>query len=215
MSLTAPDYHRVLVHCGVRAATADVWAPALASGAQPEKFSRGMDDIIAWLPQILHESQLLERTRENLSYSAARIRELGMKSPASSRWRSLVARADELAHKPEAFAEACYGGRMGNRPEGFGDGARYPGRSPIMATGHDAYLLLGDLMGQDLTVNPNLLESAYYGVDAAVAWWEGHVPDALLSDTVQCRRRVNGGTFGLEHCIELAGKVKEAFEWTS
>jgi predicted chitinase len=40
---------------------------------QPEKFSAGMDDIKAWLPQILHECALLECLQENLNYSADRI----------------------------------------------------------------------------------------------------------------------------------------------
>lgn len=42
----------------------------------------------------------------------------GNRSPAGSRWRSLVPQADALAGNPEAFANACYSDRMGNSEPG-------------------------------------------------------------------------------------------------
>lgn len=211
MNLTADDWLNILLRLGVKDAVSSVWAPAFESEVQPDKFSAGMDDIIEFLPQILHECQMLERTEENLRYSAANIIRVGNSQPAGSRWRSLVPRAAELANNPPKLAEAAYGGRMGNGPEGSGDGWNFRGRGPIMATGYDAYLWLGNLMGQDLVVMPHLLEGPIYGLNAAVHWWEGRVPDRLLGDLVGLRRKVNGGTLGIKHVADLRELVLEVF----
>jgi putative chitinase len=73
-----------------------------------------------FLPQIGHESARLTQLVENLNYRADRIRTIGNASPAGSRWRSLVPRADELAGSPERLGNAVYGGGwgMGWRPLG-------------------------------------------------------------------------------------------------
>lgn len=211
MDLTVDDWLNILPRLGVKESVARAWAPAFHSEVQTDRFSAGMDDIIEFLPQILHECQMLERTEENLRYSEANIIRVGNSQPAGSRWRSLVPRAAELAYQPEKLAEAAYGGRMGNRPEGSGDGWNFRGRCPIMATGFDAYLWLGNLMGQDLVVMPHLLEGPIYGLNAAVHWWEGRVPDRLLGDLVGLRRKVNGGTLGIKHVADLRELVLEVF----
>ena len=91
---------------------------------------------------------------------------------------------------------------MGNTAPG--DGWDYRGRCPVMITGKDAYLHVGDLMGQDLVVLPHLIEGPIYGLEAAIAWWEDRIPDSMLSDQVKLRKRVNGGDIGMEHCANLA-----------
>lgn len=204
MNISAHDWLRLLMELGVADKTAERWAGAFGLEVQPGRFSKGMDDLLAWLPQILHETGLLERTAEDLNYtSAERIRKVW-----PSRFASL-GEAQVYVRNPQALANKVYGGRMGNsRP---GDGWKFRGRSPIMATGFDAYLWLGKLMGQDLTVTPELLEGPIYGINAAVAWWEGRVPDSMLADTAQCRRRVNGGEVGLAHCQQLADLTRKVF----
>lgn len=195
-------WYRKLCELGVRSLTAGRWAVPFASEVQPGRFSAGNADLVAWLPQVLHETGMLESTTEKLKYSSERIRDLGEASPAGSRWRSLVPRAAELASNPEGLANAVYGGRMGNTMPG--DGYRYRGRGLIMLTGRAGYRHLADLMGQDLENMPELVEQPHYAVEAAVYWWEGQIPDSMLSDQVKLRRRVNGGTFGLAHCQALA-----------
>jgi putative chitinase len=116
---------------------------------------------------------------------------------------------DGFAHNPEALANKVYGGRMGNvEPD---DGWRFRGRTPIMLTGRAAYERMGELSGQDLTVTPELAEGPIYGMQFARLWWEGSIPDSMLSDTVQCRRRVNGGDIGLAHCQALADLAIQVF----
>lgn len=203
--MTANDWLRILCELGVREFTAAKWSVPFENAVQPHKFSAGMRDIVDWLPQILHETtgrnadgkySPLERLQEDLSYTAERICQV---------WPSRFRResdAEPYARNPEALANKVYGGRMGNFD--LGDGWLYRGRCPIMATGRDAYALLGDLMGQDLIGLPHLIEGPIYGLEAAIAWWEGRVPDAILGDQVKLRRRVNGGEIGLEHCANLA-----------
>lgn len=204
-AFTENDWSRLLCEMGVAPLTADRWAGAFCSEAQPENFSAGMDDILDWCPQILHESGMLERTEEVLSY----------KTPERlckiwpTRFQSIES-ALPFVRNPKALAIKVYGDRMGNRP-GTEDGHTYRGRSPIMLTGLDGYVYVGDLMGQDLVTLPHLIEGPIYGINAAVAWWEGRVPDAFLGDQVKLRRRVNGGTIGLDHCLQLAELARQVF----
>jgi putative chitinase len=213
--LTPADWQEVLVRCGVRAMTALDWRDAFAAEWQPDRFSQGMDDIVDLLPQVLHETGMLQRLEENLRYSRERIQEIGRASPSGSRWRSLVPRADALAYNPKAFAEACYGGRNGNRPEGSGDGWDFRGQGPIQFTGRRTFELLERLSEQDVyqdfTVNPAIVQQKAFGLRYTLLWWEGTIPDAVLGDQVQVRRRVNGGRIGLEHCAQLAEDCRRAF----
>lgn len=207
---TAPEWEAILRACGVDAATASLRAPVFAHVIKPGVFSAGEDDLRAFLPTILVESQHLTRLRENGRYSAKRIRELGNQSMPGSRWRSLVPRADELANNADKFFEACYGGRGGNRPEGSGDGRRYFGRGFIMLTFADGYRWQGLRSGQDLTTLPELVEQPYFALGFAVDWWEGKIPDAYLADTARVRKIVNGGTFGLEEIRSLKIRTDKA-----
>ena len=201
--ISAADWQTALVGMGVKPVIALDWRDAFADEVQPEKFSRGMDDVLDWLPQILHECGLLTQLEEKLSYSAERLMAVW-----PSRFKSLAV-ASMYAGQPEKLANLVYGGRMGNvKPN---DGWDYRGRCPIMLTGLDGYLHVGKLMGQDLDVSPHLILQKRYGLEAAIAWWEDRIPDSMLSDQVKLRKRVNGGTHGLEHCQALALTCRRVF----
>jgi putative chitinase len=194
--ITERDWDRILCHMGVRAETAVRWASAFADEVQPERFSDGMKDLVDWLPQILWECSLLEQLQENLNYSAERLCAVWPKRFPTA------ADAASYAHSPRALANKVYGGRMGNYlPD---DGWDFAGKCHIMLTGRGAYEYVGNLMGQDLVVLPNLILQPHYGLDAAIKWWEGSIPDTMLGDQVKLRRKVNGGTLGMEHVVQLA-----------
>lgn len=212
MSRTKDDWARILTLCGIKPAQVATWSGVFAHTPKMDRFSKGDADLAQFLANVLVESQGLQKLKESGYYSAARIREMGMASPAGSRWRSLVPRADELAFNENAFFEACYGGRGGNRSEGAGDGARYPGRGLIMLTFADGYRWQGLRSGQDLTVLPELAEQPHFALEFAFDWWEGKVPDAYLADTVKVRRVVNGGTFGLREVEEMLVKARRALQ---
>lgn len=207
---TVSDWLRILQACGVRAPTAMRWAPVFADTIKPGTFSQADADLADFLPTILHESAKLEKMKEDGNYSAKRIRELGNASAPGTRWRAMAARADELAHNEAKFFEACYGSRLGNGPEGSGDGAKYPGRTPIGITGKDNYRWLGDLVGQDLVGLPELAEQPHFALEFCIKWWEGKVPDSKLGNVRAVRKVVNGGYFGLADVEQLAAKARAA-----
>jgi len=210
MQRPANDWERVLRECGVSMATAEVMGPVFASTVKDGAFSKGEADLADFLPTVLHESGMLTKLKESGFYTAKRIVELGSKSAAGSRWRSLVPRAAEIERNEVKFFEACYGGRMGNGPEGSGDGALYPGRGFIGVTGKDNYAWLADKSGQDLLSMPWLLEGPYFALELSIDWWEGRVPDRLLGDERAIRKVVNGGYFGLEDVEHLARLARKA-----
>lgn len=207
---TVADWLRILQACGVRAPTAIRWAPVFADTIKPDTFSAGDKDLADFLPTILHESAMLEQLVESGNYSADRIRQLGGSAAQNSRWRSLVARADGLARNEAAFFEACYGGRMGNGPEGGGDGALYRGRGLVMLTGRDNYAWQGERSGQDLLGIPDLAAQPHFALQFAIDWWEKKIPDAKLGDARAVRLAVNGGTIGLAEVEALADKARAA-----
>jgi len=199
----------ILKACGVASAEVGTWAPVFAAVIDERTFSAGDSELDDFLAQVLHESGQLTRMEEGLSYSAERIRELGKASPPGSRWRSLVPRADKLARNPVAFANACYNDRMGNTEAG--DGFKYRGSGPIQVTGKANFAALEKITGIPLLANPDLLRRP--GPEAlrvCIAWWEGNVPDSVMGDVVRVTKAVNGGTNGLAHRAELAGKAQAA-----
>jgi putative chitinase len=167
-----------------------------------------MDDVLALLPQVLHETQKLTLLEENLNYSTARLCAVW-----PSRFPDTLS-ASRYAYNAQALAERVYGGRMGNVKPGWA--WLYRGMGLLMHTGRDAYELLeqlGEEFGgyQDFTVQPWLVCQPHFGAVAARLWWEGRIPDGLLSDQVKVRRRVNGGAIGLDHCLQLAADCRRAF----
>jgi predicted chitinase len=80
-----------------------------------------------------------------------------------------------------------------------------------MLTGRAGYEHVGNIIGQDLTVLPNLILQPHYGLIAAIGWWEGPIPDSMLGDQVRLRRKVNGAELGIENVERLAALAQEAF----
>jgi putative chitinase len=195
------DWLRLLSGLGVRPTTAAEWAAPFADEIQPEGFSDGMDDLRAFVPQVLHEFAMLEKLEECLSYTPERICAVW-----PTRFPTLAS-AIPYSHAPAKLANCVYANRMGNGDTASGDGWTYRGRP--MLTGRATYARIGDLIGQDLIGLPDLIQQPHYALIAARAWWESTVPDACLSDQAKIRRRVQGGTLGLDHCIALYDKLGE------
>lgn len=198
------DWARILEFMGVRPMEFAKWAPVFARTIRDETFSSGDKDLKAFLPQIIHESQGMTRLVENLSYSVERL--MVVWPSRFPTWES----AAPYARNPEALANHTYGGRMGNTHPG--DGWKFRGRSFIMCTGFDNYARVGELLGQDLSTMPELLEQPHYALEAAIAWWEDKIPDSMLGDPERVTRRVNGGLIGLSEREELTGLAQEALE---
>lgn len=199
---TSADWARILGTMGVRPLMFAKWAEVFANTVRSGTFSAGDKDLKAFLPQIIHESQGMTRLVENLSYSSERL--MVVWPSRFPTWASTV----PYARNPEALANHVYGRRLGNTSPG--DGWKYRGRSFIMTTGFDNYARVGDLIGQDLTIMPELLEQPHFALEAAIAWWEDKIPDSMLGDPEKVTRRVNGGLIGLAEREELTDLAQEA-----
>lgn len=212
---TPQQWHDILVHCGVSEIHAAANSQAFATVLVPGAFSAGEDELDDFLGQILHESDGLARLRENMNYSARRLREIGFAAKEGTRWRAAALRADTLAAGgPEAVANFLYAARMGNGDERSGDGWRYRGGAHIMITGLEAYRHAAAITGVDLVGFPERIEDPETALRASLAWWEGNVPDGFINDIVKTTKRVQGGDLGIAHrrfITEAATAALEAF----
>lgn len=210
---TTEDWERLLPELGVAHAVALACAPSFAEVLTDDAFSSGLErELPDFLTTILHESGHLAKLKESGKYRARRIKELASQAAKGSRWASLLPRAEELGSdtggSEAAFFEALYGGRYGNGPEGSGDGAKFPGRAYIGMTFRDNYAWVGDAVGQDLVVTPQLAEGRIFALEFTVAWWEGKVPDRIMGDERKVRKVVNGGYIGMPEVERIAKLVR-------
>ena len=154
-----------------------------------------------FLAQCGHESGGFRLTKENLNYSAKGLNGIFKK------YFPTEAAAAAYARQPEKIANKVYGGRMGNGPESSGDGAKFCGRGYIQLTGRDNYTAFGKSIGEDVTVNPQVVAEKYALLSAA--WFfnknklhimaDGGASDAVVTSIT---KRVNGGTIGLPDRIK-------------
>ena len=193
----------VLAAIGVRAGTADDWADTFARVMYDTRWSDERD-LPNFLGQVVHESAMLERVEENLSYSAQRLCQVW------PRRFPTLASAQPFARNPRALASKVYGGRLGNTAPD--DGWAYRGRGLIQITGRNNYRQMQHVTGLPLLDEPDLLLEQEPALRASIAWWEESVPDELLGDVMRVTRVVNGGTIGLEHRQQLTQRAYRALE---
>lgn len=87
--------------------------------------------------------------------------------------------------------------RLGNTQAG--DGKRFKGRGPIQITGRFNYKKYGDLLGVDLTSQPDLAATPAIAFATAGLYWKTNGLNELADkdDFLTITRRINGGTNGL------------------
>ena len=190
-------------------AVAGFFVPALNTAMARFKINSPVR-MAAFIAQVGHESGQLTRMVENLNYSAARIVELGNASAPSTRWRSLVPQAKAIERNPRAFAEAVYGGRMGNDKPG--DGFKYRGRGLIQLTGANNYRAAGAGLGLDLVNHPELVAQPDTAALVAGWFWQSNGLNELADSGqfAKITRTINGGLTGQADRLalrDLAAKV--------
>lgn len=199
--LSAAEWGRVLAGLGCSASICSTWCQVFEYTVKEDTFKGGMPEVQAFLGQILHESGHLTHVVEDLNYSAERLMVVW------PRRFPLLAAAQPYAHQPQKLANFVYGGRGGNYlPD---DGWTFRARGPLEVTFRSNYVLMGDLMGQDLTVSPQLLEQPYFGLESAVRWWNAHIPASAIGDVVAQTLIINGGQNGLDDRRKLVAKAAE------
>jgi hypothetical protein len=102
--------------------------------------------IAGMLAIVSKESSFVPKS-EILNYSPEQIQKV---------FKLSSARAQQLAHNPEALGNAVYGGRGGNSAN---EGYKYRGRGFNQLTFKNAYKFYGDKIGVDLLANPDKLNN--------------------------------------------------------
>lgn len=163
--------------------------------------------VASFIAQCAHESGGFTMMEENLNYKAATLTKLWPQ-------RYPPGIAEQYAGKAEMIANKSYGGRMGNGPEGTGDGWKFRGRGLIQLTGRSNYTACSRAMfGDDTLVeNPDILFDPYYAIHSACWFWEKNKLNQFADsgDFVTMTKRINGGTIGLadrqkhfKHAVEV------------
>ncbi len=102
--------------------------------------------------------------------------------------------------------------RLGNTPEGDGDGQKYRGRGLIQITGRRNYLACSQaLFGDDrLLRQPELLEQPQGACESAAWFWQSNGLNQLADNHqfTTITRRINGGLNGLEDRLRLWERAK-------
>jgi len=138
----------------------------------------------AIMAQVAHESYGFTILSENLNYKAPTLLKKFPKKFSGPDDAQQVASGG-----PKAVAERIYGGRMGNAPEGSGDGFEYRGRGFIQLTGKNNYKTFG------YDGNPDDLTKPGSAAESAIKFMKGYKGD--WSNITAVTKFVNGGTNGL------------------
>ena len=139
----------------------------------------------AIMAQVGHESGNFTTLSENLNYKAPTLMKLFPKKFKGEDDAKQVS-----AGGPEKVAERLYAGRMGNAPEGSGEGFKYRGRGFIQLTGKSNYTKFG------FSSNPEAVSQPANAAETAIKYMMGYKGD--WSDITKVTKFVNGGTIGLE-----------------
>lgn len=156
------------------------------------------------LAQVAHESAGFTRITENLNYSAQ-----GLAATWPRRFRGSDGKPNALAEilhrKPQLIANEVYANRIGNTQPG--DGWKYRGRGLIQLTGKSNYTAASHaLYNSDILVSEpdQVLQPDVAALTACWFWLSNGLNElADLGDVEKITRRINGGTIGLEHRVEL------------
>lgn len=139
----------------------------------------------AIMAQVAHESGGFSILSENLNYKAPTLLKLFPKKFSSPEDAQRVA-----AGGPESVAERIYGGRMGNAPEGSGEGFKFRGRGFIQLTGKQNYTKFG------VAGNPDNVSNIKQAADTAIRYMAGF--KGSWDDIKGVTKFVNGGYIGLD-----------------
>lgn len=173
--------------------TADIKPGKIGSDSGKKAMLKAMDDAkitdpnarAAIMAQVGHESGNFTMLSENLNYKAGTLMKLFPKKFSGPQDAEAVA-----AGGPQKVAERLYGGRMGNAPEGGGEGFMYRGRGFIQLTGKQNYTKFG------YASNPDDVSKPEAAADTAIKYMMGYKGD--WTDIKAVTKFVNGGFIGLE-----------------
>ncbi len=163
--------------------------------------------VAHFLAQVMHESGNMRVVKENMNYSAERLRKV------FGKYFKTDAKAAQYARKPKAIGSYVYANRGGNGGEESGDGFRYRGRGLIQLTFRGAYKKFGKWVGDDVIATPGLVAEKY-AVHSAVYFWDLKKLNTLADtdDITRITKKVNGSTRSVPERLKVLDKVKEALK---
>ena len=149
--------------------------------------------ISMFLAQIGHESGGLRTIKENLNYSADRLKVVFPKY-----FRGVD--TTQFAKNPQKIANRVYASRMGNGNESSGDGYSYRGRGLIQLTGKSNYTAFAQDMSMPLEEATSWLDDPEGAAWSAGWFWDSRELNqwADNGDVLTVTKKINGGTNGLE-----------------
>lgn len=156
--------------------------------------------IAGFLGHAAHETGGFRSFTENMSYSAQRIREVW-----PSRFAS-VAAAAPYARNPEKLANKVYASRMGNGPEGSGDGWRNRGGGLFQHTGAAEYKRVARRTGHSQEeVRDPARADAMLAAGLTYCLDREMLPALVAGDVPASTKKLNGGHIGLaDRRIQIA-----------
>lgn len=196
MEITVEQLSQILTRCRQPQQWAD-----LLNDYLPGYGIETPDQIARFLAQCGHESADFNVVEENLNYSADRLKVIFPKY-----FRN--ANPQTYHRNPECIANLVYANRMGNGDERSGDGWKYRGRGVLQVTGKFNYTECSEyIFGNDTLVkDPDLLFLPEYALRSALWYWHTRKLNAI-TDMTLLTKRINGGTIGLAHRLELYEKA--------
>ena len=155
--------------------------------------------VAAFITTLAHEGGFKTGGRENMNYSARRLRQVWPSRFSSAAGR---AKAQRLHRKPVAIANEVYGNHkhLGNGPPSSGDGWRFRGNGAIQLTGRANHAEFGKTIGKTAEQAAFYIEGSIEGSVAAAAWFWTRNGINRLADSPGIEdetRKINGGLIGL------------------
>lgn len=201
-----------LHQCRVEDFNSQMWAPALAAACVDYEINT-VNRISGFIANVVHESNRLSGVLvENLNYSATALT-ANWPNRFTRESANRYGRTEDHAADQRMIAILAYGGRMGNAPAPSSDGWDFRGRGPIQITGRDNYTRFFEYSGIDVVNDPELVLKPSVGAKAA-AWFfksEGLNKIADSGDWRLLRRRINGGTNGMDDVLRLTNLLLPVF----
>ena len=195
----------LLARAGVR--NPDHWPSALTAACQAQGITTAAR-LVPFLACVLHETGGLARLVESLDYAPA-----GLLATWPARFSAgdaaRMGRVPPHQADQRAIAERAYGGRMGNGPEGSGDGFLYRGRGLIQLTGRASYQTEASAAGISLAAVVGLMETPDGAAAGAARFWSQAGCNALCDagNLRGARVRLNGGTIGMDDYLARCALV--------
>lgn len=162
--------------------------------------------VAHFMTQIATETGGFTIYEENMNYSAQRLTEVWpSRFPSTSAALPYARNPEKLANYVYADANRSAAYKLGNTQPG--DGWRYRGRGFIQTTGREGYRKVGH---ED---DPDTLTQPEEGLKAAIAEFvrSGCLALADADNLTGIRKRINGGTIGIEHARAFLPKAKAIF----